>query len=786
MGKALTLSEDQREAIARGLFTISEHSAEKGELHGLCPIHHEKNPSFSYNYKKDLYHCLSCGADGDLIKLFSIVNSLDEKEGFKRFCTRYGVASDSVPRTPDRAGKPAADQKYGDGDLKLVWNKFPPLPESWIKRLEETRGWTKEALQALDIRQQTYYQKKETGELVQIKKPERVAIPIRDEAGVIRNIRLYKPGAQKMKIISWGKGFGKARLFPAFPGEKDPVLLCEGEQDTICAISHGYNAITQTSKVKVWADEHKKVFAGRDVVIVYDADRPGETYAAAAAHNLAGVARSIRVLLWPAFMCDSDGKYSEKKGEDITDFFVKHHKTPADLNQLIFATPEYDRPKESALGSEARFFEFGINGRVSFKPRLLAEYVLNEIKLVRDPETDQLYRWIDDHWELFPEDYVERRCGELLGNEAQKTRIKDAAYQTKIFSSIPHDRKMNDRHDWVSLSNCMFNLKTGETVPHDPDFYATYSLGIEFHADKRPAAETWIKYLNTSVQTSGPIMQLQEFMGYCFTRDTRFGKCLLLLGPGSDGKSIFIKTLRKLVGVENCSAVSFQALEDQFLRSSLYNKLLNISTEVGSKAIESQFFKAIITGDPIEAAFKHKNSFTFTPFCKQVFAANKLPRVLDNSDGYFRRVLPVQFKRQFLEDDPDMDPDLEEKIEAELSGIFEWGIIGLHRLWKNKRFTMCDETIEIMQGYRRLNNPVMAFVQDSCVIGDDNQVKKDELYTEYKKYCTDGAYKIYNKENFFRELYATVDHLRLHRPRGTDGARFNVLKGIGLSGEFNA
>lgn len=120
-----------------------------------------------------------------------------------------------------------------------------------------------------------------------------------------------------------------------------------------------------------------------------------------------------------------------------------------------------------------------------------------------------------------------------------------------------------------------------------------------------------------------------------------------------------LAVLRELVGADCCASVGFEDLDDNFMRASLYNKSVNISTEIGSKAIDSPIFKAITSGDPISASFKFKDNFEFKPFCKLVFAANKLPRSLDNSDGYFRRILPVQFKRQFFESDPDTDPFLE-------------------------------------------------------------------------------------------------------------------------------
>jgi putative DNA primase/helicase len=365
-----------------------------------------------------------------------------------------------------------------------------------------------------------------------------------------------------------------------------------------------------------------------------------------------------------------------------------------------------------------------------------------------------------------------------LGVAAQQARAEDGAYQVKMRTHLPHGRQVNDRPDWVCLQNGILNLNTLELRPHDPDFFFTYALGVTYNPSAPGRCERWLAFLEQTAQTSPATDQLQEFAGYGLTRDTRFAKCLLLLGPGADGKSVFIKTIRKLVGVDNCSSVSFQDLEDQFRRASIYNKLLNTATEVGSKALESPFFKAIVTGDPIEAAFKHRDSFSFVPYCKLIFAANKMPRVLDNSDGFFRRLLPVAFKRQFLEGDPDYDPDLEEKLEGELSGIFEWAILGLHRLWRQRGFTDSEETRKLLMGYKRMNNPVLAFVEDQCLLGEACQIQKEELYKHYRSYCGINGYQPLTRDNFFRELYAAINSIRRYRPRVESGEREHWLKGI--------
>jgi putative DNA primase/helicase len=399
------------------------------------------------------------------------------------------------------------------------------------------------------------------------------------------------------------------------------------------------------------------------------------------------------------------------------------------------------------------------------------------MKLLSDPETGLIFRWNGKIWDIFDEDHIRRIAIEHLRGESQKSRVEDAVYQVKMLSTIPPGRKLNDADDWLCLDNGMMNLTTFKLSSHDPGYLCTYNLPVSFDPDTTKRCVRWEKYLLETVQTPEPIAQLQEFAGYCFIKNTLYQKALFLLGPGEDGKSIFLNILKEILGAENCAAVSFVDLENEFHRSSLYHKLINISTEVGAQAIESPYFKAISGGDMINAAFKHKNAFAFKPYCKLAFAGNSFPRIRDNSHGYFRRFLPVQFKRQFLEGDPLRDPHLFDALKEELSEIFCWALCGLARLREQKLFTTCDETKALMMSYRRSNNPVLCFTEDECNFGEDVSTEKKELYDAYRKYCGSYGYIPLNYDNFFRELMSSINHLKLYRPQ-INGERKNKIRGI--------
>jgi len=775
MGKAAQhLSSSELENIARGLFTVK--STQGGELIGLCPAHDDKTPSFSYNPVKDICHCFSCGFNGDIITLWGKVHgSGDDKEDFKAFCQEYNI-TDGLPPAVGPGKKKKNEPPPLDDILKLLG----PLPDPWTEKLIKTRGWHPLAMEKLGICQQTHYQAKKTGEIKPLSKPNRIAIPILDIDGHVRNIRLYQPGAKKMKIISWGKAYGSARLFPPVPrDDTGTILLCEGESDTICAISNGFNAITQTTKPKKWSKEHLKVFHGRDVVIAFDADQPGQMYAFKyAGPEIYKVAKSVRVLAWPDFMGKKDGRWPEKSGQDLTDFFVKHKKTALDLQRLIDNAEHFTPPEPDINAEYHDFFDRGVNDRMSFKPRLLAERIMEKFQLLFCPDTGLLYRWNGRYWDEFFEDHLKKVGLKMLGNESKQAMVQDSVFQVRSLSTIPHGRALNDDLDYICVKNGMLNINTGILEDHAQDFFASYELGVTYNPRSKDKCARFIDFLHETVKTPEVIAQVQEFFGYCFLRKNPFAKCLLLLGPGSDGKSTLIGVLREMIGPENCASVSFAEMEDQFLRSSLYQKTVNISTEVGSKAIESPYFKAITSGDPVNAAFKHKNTFTFIPYCKQIFAANKMPRVLDNSDGFFRRILPVKFKTQFLEGGKNTDPFLLEKLLEEKSEIFHWALAGLNRLLKNKQFTRCEETNELLMEYKRLNNPVICFCQDVCEISANDRASKQDLFSSYEAYCRKGGYRSYSRENFFRELYAAHASLRTCRPRKDNPTRLPYVEGL--------
>lgn len=776
------LSASERERIARDCFQVTEQRGD--ELHGLCPFHAEKQPSFSYNFEKDLCNCFSCGASGDLVAMWGQAHGYgDNKDAFVAFREQYVPATDlasslAKARAKHKATSPSGRSSATRGDggepavTKIIpeedYLKLPALPESWRKRCREAFTWTDAAMDAAGLRLWTGSEK-------------RIAIPVRRDDGALVNIRLYKPGGGDNKVISWGKGFGKSKLLPAPSTWRDEyILVCEGEKDCITALSHGFNACTQTAGANSWDDKFTRFFTGRDVVLAYDADQKGQEGAQKVAKKLIEVAGSVRILAWPDCM-----GMTENHGQDLTDFFARHGKTAQDLKDLISGSKTLEKERKSAraeaIPQDVQRFFGGARG-TQFKPRLVADEIIRWRRLIHDPKSGQFFTWNDRHWENYDPANIRRQVLTLLDIEGSTPRCNDVLGIVRDLAIMPHGRQLNDQANMIPLANGMFSIEAGQVLAHDPEHLNTYSLDIILDlGGTLPDCAIWKKFLLDSVGCPDTIRELQKFFGLCYTRETRYEKALLLIGPGGDGKGTILKVLQSLLGEINISNVGMSGLQDQFHRVMLMDKLLNVATEVEAGLLQSDIFKTVVSGEPVTAAYKHRNAFSFTPVCKLAFSANKHPKLQDTSEGLYRRLLLIEMDKEFVKSGK-ADLFLFDKLMEERAGIFLWGLRGL-QLLREEGFRPSEFMSGCLDRFQELNNPVLAFVRTHIEERSDGWLCTLKAYDKYAKFCQKRGYKALGEGSFGMELKKVFPGAA--KKRESTGKRRWGYQGIALVDDYD-
>lgn len=118
-------------------------------------------------------------------------------------------------------------------------------------------------------------------------------------------------------------------------------LIVEGEFDAMCAIAHGFRAVSGTGGAGTWKDEWSDASKGAGFVILYDHDSAGNTGAIKVAENLLerGAAYA-KIARWPI---------ARPSGFDVTEHF-RYGGTPEELQRIIDQAEEYVRRGPVRLG----------------------------------------------------------------------------------------------------------------------------------------------------------------------------------------------------------------------------------------------------------------------------------------------------------------------------------------------------------------------------------------------------------------------------------------------------
>ena len=567
------------------------------------------------------------------------------------------------------------------------------------------------------------------------------------------------------------------------------IFLCEGEPDTICALAQGLEAICQTGGAGYWSDSFNDYFRGREAVICYDADAAGIKGAKTAADSLAGAGVSVRVITWPDFMQD---------GQDLTDWFVTHGKSVAELLELVAAAEPWQAPVETAktaadhppASGPGRFYSVGDDGRRSFRPALLAAEILAEMELVTDRETGITYTWAGTHYKPVMREELESSALRRLEDLATSARARDAVDQVVRLSLLPEGETMNAAPHLLCLPNGMLDLDRARIIPHDRRYRATWMLPWEFDPRTPQDCPRFKRFLHETMEGFWPMRELQEFMGYCLWADNRYETALFVQGSKGSGKSTLLEVIQALVGEDHCSNVDLADLEDQFLRASLAHKRLNVYDEADTKmAFTTKFFNSIVTGSRIQARHLYKPSFEFRPSCKLVFASNRFPYTRSYDEALYDRLILLRLQNSFR-NTAKQDVFLKDKLMAEMPGVFAWALPGLNALRQRGRLLRSVATKSALNAYRKDNNPLETFWEDRLTtdpefsLNGKLQVTTEDLYAKFSEWAKANGYLKPMPVNVFirglREMAAGRGVALTPAKVTIQGKRTPVYKGLAL------
>lgn len=310
---------------------------------------------------------------------------------------------------------------------------------------------------------------------------------------------------------------------------------------------------------------------------------------------------------------------------------------------------------------------------------------------------------------------------------------------------------LNKDKNLINFKNGVWDIKNKKLLPHDSKYLQT----IQIQHDVKENAPKWqdtrlYKYFTEQLKIPAEdIDMVTRYMAYCLTLNYGLKTFMIFTGQSNTGKSVLIRFVENLVGVENTSALSMHELNMRFYPAQLYNRLLNSCADNASKALSSiDSIKKITGGDQIMHERKGSDPFFFVPFAKLLFSFNQLPLQLEEkSNAFYKRMRILAMTRElFLNDAYVNDLCSDESIEDVIPHLLSMLPLKVIPSTKNSD--------KLVASLRQDSDSIHAFIDSECSFGSKKFVSKKGFYEEYIKFCVDRGREAHKKHSFMRYMRA--------------------------------
>lgn len=347
---------------------------------------------------------------------------------------------------------------------------------------------------------------------------------------------------------------------------------------------------------------------------------------------------------------------------------------------------------------------------------------------------------------------------------------------------IGSDKDRPNPEHIIPVQNCLLDISGNEPRVLDltEEFFAFNYLPITYNP--KAQCPQWIEFLGQIFQTkrlssektewnseAGDFVEvsetipdelsisiLQEFLGLLLTQITRFQKILGIVGPKRSGKGTIGRIIRALVGKDNIGSPTLTGMTNEHGLQGLYHKTVALISDASISGGNADTVRAVERLKSISG----EDSQQINPKCKAhievdrmkvrfVIMSNELQKLTDPTGALAGRFIYLITTQSFFGKE---DVRLEEKLLAEIPGIFNWAIEGLMRLLKRGYFQESAAGLDAKAMAEELGSPVIAFVREYCEVGANRQIRSQELYDAYKRWCQEAGRSQMGRNRFYEEF----------------------------------
>lgn len=300
----------------------------------------------------------------------------------------------------------------------------------------------------------------------------------------------------------------------------------------------------------------------------------------------------------------------------------------------------------------------------------------------------------------------------------------------------------------AELLNChdgVIDLKNKTILPHSSDLLMTQQADTGLYKEfdyidrykymDQEAWETsniWTKFLWQCANKDLDLVEyLQRCLGYLLEANNKEQVLLFFYGTGSNGKSLTLEVLARVLGTyagtlrSNIWKADTNS-SDTILLSELnnnWNKRFVVTSECPKQiSLNEEAVKRLTGETKIDVKKYHQDIETretrFTPIIMSNYSLN----VQSGTDGIWRRIALIPYSNYV--DPKDVDPELMNKLctDKMRPEILAWLIAG-NQMYREKGLAKPESVLKLQRSYRLHSLSIREFIQETMVV---NQASESE------------------------------------------------------------
>lgn len=369
-----------------------------------------------------------------------------------------------------------------------------------------------------------------------------------------------------------------------------------------------------------------------------------------------------------------------------------------------------------------------------------AEVIINEMKVQAFQAEDEYDR-----------KQKMKNVQKAFSSNGKEAMLKEAQH----LEGIPCVNNDFDNQDFMlNVENGVVDLINGKLLEHDKKYMMSKFTPIVYDDSHEP--EQWLKFLNQIFLGDQELIRfIQKAVGYTLTGSIREQALFILYGDGSNGKTVFLDIISRLMG-DYAVNTQVETILERKSGSNYTSDLARLKgarfvttgeNNEGSKLNEG-LVKQLTGGEQITARFLYGTEFEFYPNFKLWLATNHKPIIRGTDTGIWRRIMAIPFRLKVAE--KDRDKNLIFKLEQELPQILAWAVEGC-LLWQKEQLEPPTAIRESTQEYKNEMDIISTFIEDCCSI-EDWETNANDLYSEYEQWAKSSNEFVMSKTKFGREL----------------------------------